>query len=91
MPRVQRQLVPPPGPLMRWLKDFYRFRIQRLYWITIQHDDGTIHRYPNRDLIRHELTGCPCGPADLLAHDETGSDVWLTDHHSLDAREGRER
>ena len=76
---------------MRWLQDFYRYRIRRLYWITKPNAEQVIHVYPNRDLMRHEAANCWCGPKILFQKDDDGTDRWISEHHSLDAREGHER
>lgn len=76
---------------MRTLTHMRRIHIRRLYWIIKPDATDALHIYPNRDLMRHETTNCWCGPKDLLEHDRDGADVWLVEHHSLDAREGRER
>ena len=77
--------------LLKTVTDFYLYRIRRHYWIIKPDTDAALHIYPNRDLMRHEATDCWCGPTTHLAQDEDGADRWIQEHHSLDAREGRER
>ncbi len=76
---------------MRALADFWRFRIQRRYWIVKPDSTDALHIYPNRDLMRHEATDCWCGPRYELQKDSDGADRWITEHSSLDGREIRER
>jgi len=77
--------------IARSLRNFYRLRIQRLYWIVKPDTNEVLHVYPNRDTMRHEARNCWCGPDQLLEKDSDGADRWILEHHSLDAREGRER
>ena len=53
---------------------------------------GTVHTYPSRDILDHELEGddCPCGPTATPIKAETGEMNWHILHHSLDGREAHE-
>jgi hypothetical protein len=77
--------------LLRTLADFWRFRIRRLYWIVKPDAADVIHIYPNRDAMRHEAHDCWCGPKVYLNDCDCDHDCWVNEHHSLDAREGRQR
>ena len=48
--------------IARSLRNFYRLRIQRLYWIVKPDTNEVLHVYPNRDTMRHEARNCWCGP-----------------------------
>jgi len=75
--------------MIGWITHIYRYVIQRKHWVHALDPEDNVHRFPNRDLIRHEATDCPCGPTVRVHQDEDGADCWHYDHHSLDAREGR--
>lgn len=53
----------------------------------------TLHVYPVDDLIAHDTDTdrCVCGPTVYPVERDDGSMGWMLVHHSLDAREERER
>ena len=71
---------------MRRLRQLFRCRIQGKYSIAVSVGDY-VHIDPNHDTMRHEATGCPCGPRNVDAYDEYGDEVDVLAHWSLDARE----
>lgn len=51
--------------------------------------DGSVHVWPDSDLIDHDLDGdnCVCGPTTDPVKRDDGSVGWVIVHHALDGRE----